>query len=178
MRAVKSKIKRAFYRVRQGICYVAERPTPEDEALAAALLPPPLLALYARMAPRDQAHAARVCRALRQKGVDDPILLQAALLHDVGKTGGIPLLYRVLYVLVGRWAPWLLQRLEQRSRVPALLCPLVQLARHPEIGAELAARAGASPDVVALIRWHQDGRGAPEHLREALHLLQSVDDAL
>lgn len=169
-------IKRALYRLRQGIRYPFERPSPEDRALAASLLSPELLTLYTRMSPRDQAHAARVCRALQQQGVRDPVVLQAALLHDVGKIGGVPLPHRVLYVLMERWAPQLLRRLGSYDW--ALLRPLTRLARHPEIGAELAARAGAAPDVVALIRWHQNGHHAPEHLRPALRLLQSVDDRL
>lgn len=172
----RSGLKRVLYRLRQGISYPFERPSPQDTALAVSLLPPELLALYTRLSPRDQAHAARVCRALQQQGVRDPVILQAALLHDVGKMGGVPLPYRVLYVLMERWTPQLLRRLDGSDR--ALLRPLARLARHPEIGAELAARAGAAPEVVALIRWHQNDTRAPEHLRSALRLLQSVDDRL
>nr|WP_290665720.1 hypothetical protein [Ardenticatena sp.] len=169
---------RCFYRTQQVVRYVFDRPSAEDEALAATLLPPPLLALFRRMSAGDQAHAARVCRALQQQGVDDWRLLQAALLHDVGKAEGVPLVYRVAYVLLKRFAPHWLERLTDRTPpVARWRRPLVRLAHHPAIGAEMAAQAGAHADVVALIRAHQDGDACPPHLREHLAALQAVDDA-
>ena len=172
-----SAARRVWYRLWQGTRYFVERPSAEDEALAAEVLSPPLLELYNRMAPRDRAHAARVCRALRRWGVEERTVLQAALLHDVGKAGGVPWIARVVYVLLRRWAPACVARLERSERPPALLRPLVRLARHPAIGAELAAQAGAPADVVSLIGGHQDGSGVPPRLMPALRLLQRADEA-
>ncbi|RMF48027.1 MAG: phosphohydrolase, partial [Anaerolineae bacterium] len=57
--------------------------------------------------------------------------------------------------------------------------PFVIAAQHPLWGAQMAQQAGASPQVVALIREHQQPRPHPpetpfEHL---LHHLQMADDA-
>src|SRR5690606_35944608 len=84
---------RARYRTVQVLRQVSPRVSAEDRALVAAILPPGLLTLFERQRAGDQAHAVRVCRALIEQGYREPALLQAALLHDVGKIVGLPLPY-------------------------------------------------------------------------------------
>lgn len=166
------------YRVQQAVNYVIDRPSPADRQLVTSLLSPALARLFYTMSPGDRAHAIRVCRSLRERGVADRTLLQAALLHDVGKARGVPIPYRVAYTLLKRFAPTMLMRVCVEP-APAWRQPFVTLHQHPEIGAQLAVDAGASADIVALIRAHQDGDGddLPPHLTTALTQLQLVDDA-
>lgn len=168
-------IERLPYRVQQAVKYVVDRPAPADRELVASLLSPALMHLFQSMSPGDRAHAIRVCRALQDRDITDRTLLRAALLHDVGKAEGVSLPHRVAYTLLKRLAPGLLARLCAQP-ASGWRQPLVKLHRHPEIGARLAADAGASPDVVALIRAHQDGNDVPAHLTTALGHLQRADD--
>jgi hypothetical protein len=88
--------------------------TSVDEALAVAILTTPAQRqLFARMSPNDQHHAVAVVRTLRQAGYNQPALLQAALLHDVAKSIGQPIIYRVLIVLLKAFWPSAFQRLSQ-----------------------------------------------------------------
>jgi hypothetical protein len=116
----------------------------------------PQIALFRRMQPSEQAHALQVFGRLRASGQRDRGLLAAALLHDVGK-----ILYplsvweRVIIVVVKHLFPKAIRRWGM-ARPRGLRRPFVVAARHAEWGADLAARAGASPRTVELIRRHQD----------------------
>ncbi|MBI4771618.1 MAG: HD domain-containing protein [Chloroflexi bacterium] len=154
-----------LYRAGQFASQLSARLTPEDHALIARTLPAPLLALFHHMSPGDQAHSLRVLRALQAAGWDRPELLQAALLHDVGKTVAPPTLWGRALVVLARWlAP---DTFGNRGLAPAATRrrgggspsgwrrPFVVAEQHPAWGATLAARAGAAPLTVALIRHHQ-----------------------
>ncbi len=149
------------HRVGQFFLYLRARPTSDDRALVDATLPPALAALFGRMAPGEQLHCLRVMRWLAGQGHCQPELLQAALLHDVGKSvAPISLLERVEAVLVrwllpSRYARWAQAEPRGWQR------PFVTATQHPEWGARLAAQAGAAPLVVSLIRRHQVERLRP-----------------
>ncbi len=132
---------RPVYRAKQFFRAFRRRDPRTFVAVAQAHLSPSQLALFKRMSLYDQEHAVDVLNRLRRQGWRDAELMQAALLHDVGKAFvGANLWKRVAHVLL--WA----------ARSDDL--PRNGYARHAEIGAEAAHRAGSSPDVVALIRRH------------------------
>jgi putative nucleotidyltransferase with HDIG domain len=167
----------ARHRVGQFFLYLRAQPTPEDEASVKAVLPPALLALFHRQSPGEQKHSLKVMRWLADKAPHQTELLQAALLHDVGKSlAPINLVERVEAVLVrwllpGPYARW------AEAPPRGWRKPFVTAVKHPAWGADLAAQAGAPPLVVNLIRRHQDPEGAPVVTEEdrLLELLQQAE---
>jgi hypothetical protein len=85
--------------------------TQADETLVYSILTTPAQQrLFARMSPNDRRHALAVVRTLQQAGYDRPALLQAALLHDVAKSLGQPIIHRVAIVLLKAFWPAALER--------------------------------------------------------------------
>jgi putative nucleotidyltransferase with HDIG domain len=139
----------------------------EDRAIAGQYLTPAQLVLFCAMPINDQRHALDVLHQLLVAGRREPELLQAALLHDVGKSRGrVGLITRVLIVLLrridGRLIEWL-----AAARGAAWRQSLYVHAHHARIGAELAEGVGSSPEVVRLIRQHGDRPG--DQLARALY---------
>jgi hypothetical protein len=62
----------------------ATRPSPLQQAWVAAALDPAEAELFWDQPPMDQAHAVQVAQRVASASAD-PILVRAALLHDVGK---------------------------------------------------------------------------------------------
>src|SRR5260221_4790688 len=88
-------------RLRQGVRALFAWARPVDTALAAKILSPELLRLFQRMRRSEQQHSLNVLRTLQAQGHNDPALLAAALIHDVGKSRvAFHLSDRVLVVLV------------------------------------------------------------------------------
>lgn len=134
-----------------------------DKAFVQAILPASdQQQLFSRMAANDQRHAVAVARTLQAAGYTDPALLQAALLHDVAKSLGQPIIHRVLIVLFEAFWPAALVRLSASSGSwDATVTswwrrPFVVHAQHAAIGAAWARNAGCEPVAVSLIARHQD----------------------
>ena len=148
-----------MYRIKQFFAALAARRHSFDEQ-ELDLLTPNQQELFRRMAPNDQRHSTEVCATLRETGNDDPGLLVAALLHDVGKSAGpIWLWQRTLIVLLEHRAPTVLNWLargQQQHTVPWWRRGFVLNRHHPELGARWAAEVGCLPMTVALIRRHQE----------------------
>ncbi len=132
-----------------------------NDTLFNTILPTPAQqTLFNQMSPNDQRHALAVARTLQEAGHTNLALLQAALLHDVGKSLGQPIVHRVLIVLFNAFWPAALQELSQVSGEVAGLRwwrrPFVVHAQHPAIGATWATEAECDPLAITLIARHQE----------------------
>lgn len=155
------------HRVRQFI-EASSQPTPEDYRLAAMWLDVPLLQLFERQHPRDIVHSAGTARWLLERGHDDPDLIAAALLHDIGK-GHQRRFDRAAWVLaetVGQQ-----ERLASPHSRFELRRALHRTARHSSAGASLLLEAGVSPRVAELTARHHESPGTDR----VLALLQQAD---
>jgi hypothetical protein len=179
-------VARLPYRVRQFLTanLAPVAPAEIEAALAQARLPEPAARLFRAMPRPYQRHALNVAARLQRGGHTDPTLLGAALLHDMGKwdpASGrkVPVVHRSIVALITWCAPGrqLLRRLVAGPPpVGSWRYPWHLQQHHPELSARLAEGAGVAPDVVALVRYHQDGAGIPARLRPTLALLQQADD--
>jgi len=139
----------------------------------AVLLSPAERALFTRLSLADQWHSVRVLGDLRAAGYNDPDLLAAALLHDVGKTRYPLTAWDRTVIVVG--VALLPRRAARWGQGPpdGWRRPFVIRARHPEWGAAMAAAAGTRAAVVDLIRRHADRPGEGD---DVLRALQWADD--
>jgi hypothetical protein len=166
------------YRWRQFRQALAARPLPE-EALReiAAVLSEQEMVLFQRLSLNDQAHSYQVMTMLKTTGYDNPDLLAAALLHDIGKTRyRLPIWARSLVVLAEAFVP---SRVARWGKGEATWWrrPFVVKAQHAEWGAEMAKAAGSRPITVALIGRHDKVVGtAGGYEDELLRQLQWADD--
>jgi putative nucleotidyltransferase with HDIG domain len=164
-------VRSVLYRLWQFLAALWTLARTPDDTPAREQLGGTAYAVFRRMAAYDRAHALRVFHGLRAQGVEDPALLQAGLLHDLGKSAGrqrIPLLYRGPIVLARR-VPRLWTWLARERPAGDPRQPFSLYARHAARGAELAREAGCSARVVGLIAAHHDAAttGAASLLQEA-----------
>lgn len=175
-------MRRWGYRLRQFGLAVAGRPTVEQLRLVEEILSPRLFQLFLNLQPSEQAHACQVCADVMEAGFDAPDLLQAALLHDIGKAKHRLRLWERVVIVLGqavvtdweaRWGQGEKQGLRRAFVIAAL---------HPAWGAAMAAEAGAGERVVTLIRWHAEKGSKLEmrnekavELEEWLGVLQAAD---
>jgi putative nucleotidyltransferase with HDIG domain len=156
----------ARYRVQQFVWAISGPNAAPDLGELSNLLTEEQTRLFRTLAVVDQRHCLAVARALAQRSETDAGLLQAALMHDIGKSlAHIAVWERVAYVLLSRVSARLVCRIASARRGD-VGHGLYLLAHHAELGAQVAAQAGFSEDVVALVRGSGDARRQTA-LREA-----------
>lgn len=172
-------VRRIAYRVQQFFLHLISAVLPWQAPDLSAYLTEAQLELFGRMSHADQRHCLAVWRALRRDVVTDEALLQAALLHDVGKaTAGVMIWHRVIGVLLEAVAPRALAALG-KDRPGSWRYPFYLYQGHAERGANMAQQAGVLPAAVDLIRWHHNPDVSPSspELLWRLRALQSADEA-
>jgi hypothetical protein len=130
--------------VRRFFGFVCARPlSPSEQQTVAGYLTPPERPLFWAQAPADQRHAYDTMRRAARHH-DDPRVLRAALLHDVGK--GV-----VRLGAVGRSLATVLDalRLPLRGR-------FARYRNHGPLGADLLTVTGADALIVDFARRHPD----------------------
>lgn len=167
-------------RLRQGLRALSAWANPVDWDTASAVLSPAQLALFRRMRRSEQLHSLNVLRSLRANGYDEPALMLAALLHDVGKTRAAYHLWdRVLVVLAKAAVPGLVQNWGGTGEPVGWRRPFAISLQHPRWSADMVQAAGADPLAIALIERHQEHLEHPPQSKfeRLLAALQSADDA-
>ena len=140
---------------------------PPDDGFARERLPDPEYRLYAAMEGPDRDHAVRVAKALLARRPDaDGVLVRAALLHDVGKSG---LPFRLWQRIV---AHLVTPDLPAAPRLEGLAGVQQRNLHHPRYGAALIREVGGCEAVARLIERHHGSDGDPDAA-----LLHQIDDA-
>jgi hypothetical protein len=175
---------RIYYRTRQFWHGLRITPTNNEMDRARSVLSSTQFDLFMRMQPGEQSHSLAVFTKLSAAGDDDPDLLVAALLHDVGKTlFPLKLWERAWIVLANAVFPrfsngWALGDFEDLKKLSFWKRPLVVAKQHPKWGAELAAQAGSSHLVVSLISRHQETLVVDEHSSAQIRISTSGQNEL
>lgn len=173
---------RAIYRVRQFTRGLTAHVSVEERRSLGRYLSPGALALFERMPVDAQRHSLNVMQTLQSGGYDDPDLMAAALLHDVGKVAAddagvhINLWMRGPLVLAEAFVPqFLAQQANDDPRRGWRYALHVHFA-HPRIGAHWAKEAGCDELVCWLIEHHQDKMSLDDDRKRLLVLLQWADE--
>ncbi len=163
-------------RLRQVFLHLRRRELDDEHiALVASALTAGQAAAFFDLPVADQQHLVCVGGHVTRAGWTDSDLLQAALLHDIGKHRGGKspnLLDRSVYVLLGRFAPGLLSRATAHQHWWNR--GLYLAVHHPKIGAEIARLLGCNERACDLVARHADREANDDVLLEAL---QSADSA-
>lgn len=169
-------IGRMFWRVAQFGHALGTRHDPAIDARLQALLGNDAQwALLRRLSPFDRAHHLRVYDILLGKSCDDPDVLVAALLHDVGKADDVARAHaghralKVLMSIPGLSIPARIAKPSGRGPRHGVYLAL----HHAELGARLASAAGASERSCGFIARH-DRRVTVDD--PALRLLIQADE--
>lgn len=154
----------ARHRVGQFWRHASAQVSPAETANAERILGPDLAALFFRLPVNDQRHGLDVLETLTQLEPEPSQLLQqAALLHDVGKSGAeFSVIDRSLTVFLAALAPRLLEALLKAR--PAFARRYAVYADHARIGADRLRAAGAT-ELAGIVAEHHAAQPASEVTR-------------
>ena len=144
------------YRLRQFWQAVTAKPGNQDLELAHEYLSPPLMALFTQMQKSEQMHSISVFQDLLSHGEENPDLLIAALLHDVGKIKHPLSLFERIEIVIGTALFPKQSKKWGKSQPQGWKRPFVIAQNHPQWGAETVKNAGASKQTVEIIRRHHE----------------------
>jgi hypothetical protein len=173
---------RLFYRIHQTWSALTAKPEKSDLEEVEDFLPPSQFALFKGLHPSEQSHSIAVYRGLLENGLEQPDLLTAALLHDVGKNRcPVHLWDRIVIVLGEEIVPSLAASWGE-AEPDSWKRPFVVSQKHAGWGAQMAAAAGASQLTVDLINRHQEqvpaGNNAATNNHKDTHPSKLTEDDL
>jgi hypothetical protein len=172
-------ISQVVYRAKQfWLAWRAQSLTEDDLAPARSILSKRQMQLFTRLQPSEQIHALQVLQTVQQQGENNPDLLTAALLHDIGKVRAPLKTWERVVIVVGKtFLPK--QSKKWGSGQPiGLKRPFVIAEQHPAWGGEMASDVAASPITISLIRRHQspdDFLPVSPQEEQLLKILQDAD---
>jgi hypothetical protein len=154
----------ARHRVGQFWRHASAQVSPAETANAERILGPDLAALFFRLPVNDQRHGLDVLETVTQLEPEPSRLLQqAALLHDVGKSGAeFSVIDRSLAVFLAALAPRLLEAVLKAR--PAFARRYAVYADHARIGADRLRAAGAT-ELAGIVAEHHAVQPASEVTR-------------
>lgn len=120
-----------------------------DDAYAKQLLSKLEYGLYLTMDKRDRAHACQVCKAVQAELAARPVLLRAALLHDLGKSEGVYNPFERIFVHL-----FSLRDLPAEPRLKGLRGAWQRRQHHAFYGAQTLRQAGACEAVARIVEHH------------------------
>lgn len=167
-------------RIRQTLQALTAPLRPVEDDLAAQYLASVTVSFFMTMRRSDRQHHIRVLKYLLANEQNNPALLKAALLHDVGKTKvSITIIDRILAVLGKQFFP---QRFDAwgQGEPRGWRKAFVVSVQHPQWGADLFSAVESDQLAHDLILHHQDPVAIVSNdatLRELLVQLQAADDA-
>ncbi len=164
-----------LYRAKQLYRALEASIRPQEGFSLEEYLSPQGVRLFHQMAPSDQRHSLGVFRTLTERGWGAPELLEAALLHDIGKGDNkLRVWHRVFITLLENFAPGPLRRIAQDAP-SSWRYPFFLHLCHAERGAALAEGIGCSAEVVKLIAEHHRPPADDSPYMEKLRALQEAD---
>lgn len=122
------------------------------------------------LSPYDQQHLLAVAEDLRCQGHGRHTVL-AGLLHDIGKPANATIATRAIAVMIQRTDARPHEPIMRRLRSVPGLNQIHAFLDHPAAGADFLADHGVSPEVVWLVRHHDELRSHPH-----LVALQAADN--
>jgi len=160
----------ARHRVGQFWRHASAQVSPAESTNAERILGPDLAALFFGLPVNDQRHGLDVLETVTQLDPQPSRLLQqAALLHDLGKSGAeFSVIDRSLTVFLEALSPRVLGAL-LRAR-PAFARRYAAYADHARIGADRLQAAGAT-ELAGIVAEHH----APQPASEVTRRLQQAD---
>lgn len=119
------------YRVKQFFWGLFARLTEQEVEFVKSFLEPSEQRLFFRLPRNEQLHSLKVAKEVievsRRNGLEDPFLIKAAFLHDIGKIdSGLNVFTKSMLVVLDKLAPGRLARLSRNKMVNAFY-------NHPEI---------------------------------------------
>ena len=124
-----------------------------DDSWAHSKLSASEIDLWANMSPADRHHCISVAKNVEKILPNEPVVIQAALLHDIGKSkASSSALFRVCATIISFFISQKLAHNWMNSR--ALGREVGQYLCYPSVGAELLKLAGSDPFVCAWANEH------------------------